>query len=984
MAARGFFIASQASLNKGLNMENLKMADSHTEGPFPFVFVYTGQGAQWAGMGKELLSHSSVFRKTIKYLDLCLRTLSPKDAPAWTLEGILRGDETRDISAAEIAQPLSYAAGAIDDRQAIFAAYFRGAVVAGVSAEGSMVAVGLESEKALAIIKEYGLGESVIAACANSPESTTVSGDAIAVDSLLKVFQKRDIWARKLMTGGKAYHSHHMKAVGPKYEALLERYWDRTDGNVSGQVNGHINGYANGHANGYTNGNVNGHANEDVNDQTDTPTPSVAIISTATGSPISPSQVGTPRYWRTNLESPVQFEAAIKITLEKGSYHLTELGPHSALQLPIKQTASALKQSHYTYDSALIRRQDAWFTILQLIGSLFLQGHDELQYHKMFADTPQPHVLVDLPPYPWEYSLPTLWTEPRASIEFRHRKYPRHELLGSQVSGGNTGGVTWRNVLSLHEADRLTHHCLGAWVMFPAAAYIAMAVEAMCQVAGLQLENSPGVELRDLKFVKALNMDIEKKPSVEIFSEMRPMAISSVTKFRYLGEVQCRVDRWQFSGDLAYDAAVRLADSPRISRNIRLDRSKMQQDAVRVWYDRFLQVGLNWGPRFAVLEEIFRDRARTAPIAASTTRLQQGDKFGQYIAHPISIDAMLQTSFIVTTGGWVNKLRATVPVAMNSVYVAPPSAIDMDTSKPWYVDTRSEAVGFGTHRIDAELFNSSDQVLIRMSQARCIAYQGNRQAETTEQRNPLVRAVWKPDLSALTSSGLNKYLDYYFTRVYGSNKNANDVLCLAGVLDLACHQRCNSNILELGSRTQISDSIGLWTPDLVGRVTSGAIFIMKGDAPSGDVTRTKVIRGSGSFPVTVGTISGLISQGKVVKTATVVVTRDEEIACLDIKLQKILQEYLDHPSVSFACPSMNEHEMTQLKSLIDRVAKIVWLVKGGFIDGENPDFAPVLGLSRALMLEQPSLQFAVLDLDDKSASSIDTLDNIVSVLDTDL
>ncbi|KAL7659048.1 hypothetical protein ACMYSQ_001991 [Aspergillus niger] len=106
MAARGFFIASQASLNKGLNMENLKMADSHTEGPFPFVFVYTGQGAQWAGMGKELLSHSSVFRKTIKYLDFCLRTLSPKDAPAWTLEGILRGDETRDISAAEIAQPL--------------------------------------------------------------------------------------------------------------------------------------------------------------------------------------------------------------------------------------------------------------------------------------------------------------------------------------------------------------------------------------------------------------------------------------------------------------------------------------------------------------------------------------------------------------------------------------------------------------------------------------------------------------------------------------------------------------------------------------------------------------------------------------------------------------------------------------------------------------------------------------------------------------
>lgn len=51
------------------------------------------------------------------------------------------------------------------------------------------------------------------------------------------------------------------------------------------------------------------------------------------------------------------------------------------------------------------------------------------------------------------------------------------------------------------------------------------------------------------------------------------------------------------------------------------------------------------------------------------------------------------------------------------------------------------------------------------------------------------------------------------------------------------------------------------------------------------------------------------------------------------------------------------------------------------MDGENPGFAPVLGLSRALMLEQPSLQFAVLNVDDKSASSTDTPQSTVRVLD---
>ncbi|RAH60136.1 polyketide synthase [Aspergillus piperis CBS 112811] len=911
MGTRGFFIESQASLNKGLDMSNLRLRGLDNEEPFPLGFVYTGQGTQWAGMAKELFSNCSVFESTIKYLDSCLQTLAPKDTPTWTLEGILRGKENHDISAAEISQPLctavqialtnmlkdwgvspetvvghssgeigaAYATGAIDARQAIFAAYFRGAVVSEVSAEGSMVAVGLGKDQAQAIVEECGLTESAIVACANSPESTTVSGDADAIYSLLRVFQKRGIWARKLMTGGTAYHSHHMKAIS---------------GQVNGQVHGHVNGYPNGFSdghinshdneivNGYVNGSVDGHVSEKVNGyangqldgQGDTPTPSVTMISTATGGRISTNQVGTTKYWRSNLESPVQFDAAIKIILEQGSYHLIEIGPHSALQLPIKQTALVMKQSRYAYSSALIRHQDAQLTTLQLVGSLFLHGHDELQYHKMFVDTPQPHVLVDLPPYPWDYSSPTLWTEPRASVEFRHRKYPRHELLGSQVSGGNTAGVTWRNILDLNEADWLTHHCLGAWVLFPAAAYIAMIVEAMCQVAGLQLEDSPGVELRNLNFVKALDMDLKKKPSVEIFSEMRPMAISSVTNSDTW---------WNFSvvsidGDsratLHMNAAVRLADSsPCIDRKIKLDKSMMQKDAARVWYDRFLQVGLNWGPRFAVLEEIFRDRARTAPIAASTTHLQRGDRFSRYIANPISIDAMLQTSFIVTTGGWVSKLRATVPVAMDSVYVAPPSALDMDTNKP-----------------------------------------------------------------------------------------------------------C--------------------------RLAPGATVITIGDVPSDGITWTKTIRGSDSFPVTVGTIKGLVSQRTIIETPTVVVTRDENITPLDIKLQKILQEHLGSPvtivSLSQVSPatvpdrafvistleqqeplliSMNECEMALLKNITDRVAKIVWVVNGGFIDGEKPDFAPVLGLSRALMLEQPSLQFAVLDVDDESASSGETLRNIINVLD---
>ncbi|KAJ5701471.1 Acyl transferase/acyl hydrolase/lysophospholipase [Penicillium malachiteum] len=1059
MATRGFFIESQASLNKGIDVSKLRESDN--EGPFPFVFVYTGQGAQWAGMGKELLAHSEVFKQTIKYLDSCLREIEQDVRPIWTLEALLRGPEDFDISAANISQPVctavqialtdllkdwgalpeivvghssgeigaAYAAGAIDARQAILASYFRGVAVTEDSTGGSMAAVGLGKDLVQAIIDDCALGESVTVACANSPDSTTVSGDTVAVDDLLKTLQEREIWNRKVKTGGKAYHSHHMKIVGSKYEALLECYWNAT--------NGHF----------------------ETSGDADNAASSVEMISTVTGEQINRDQVAVPRYWRTNLESPVRFDEAIQHILLDGSYHLVELGPHSALQLPIKQNASALEGTRYNYTLSLMRHHDAWLTTLQLVGSLFLHRHDELRYSKIVndSDRPQPHVLVDLPPYPWDYSKPLLWSEPRMSIESRHRKYPRHDLLGSQMLGGGTAGMRWRNVLSLHESKLLTDHRLGPSVVFPAAGYISMAVEAMCQVSNLQLEDCPGVELRELNFAKALDMDLDRRPTVEIFSEMSPMRITNL---------KISDNWWRFTvvsvdGDaqatMHMNAAVRLAETPaRITRGIKLERSDMQQDAARVWYERFTQEGLAYGPRFAVMEEIFRDRARAAPIAAATTHLQRGEEFCRYITHPATIDAMLQTALVATASGIVSKMRATVPVAMDSVYIAAPSALDMDTEKPWGIDGDAEKVGFGTFKCNAEIFNSSGQVLVRLSKIRCIAYQGNIPTQRTEQRDPIVRDAWRPDLSALTSPGLESYLSL-FVQSCESETVSEDVLRLAGVLDLACHQRSNINILELGNQTQIAEglretlrvdssfrryntycrgvfangdlvgadvfsgtpdeqipedstgipqerkfdiilvpSIDLWTPALAGRLTPDATVVIMGDAQTEDSTWTKVIKASGSSPITAALIN---SRGDKEK-------RRSTLGNCDLQIQKVLQDHWGSvvgivslsqvslatvPDRSFVVSTLEQQlpllntidyfEMGQTKLITDRAAKIVWLTNGGLMDGGKPDFGPILGLSRSLMLEQPSLQFAFLDVDDNSIFSHDTSQNIVNILE---
>ena len=53
------------------------------------AFVFTGQGAQWVGMGKELMREQPVFAESIRSMDEVLRSL--KHSPQWTLEGEIAG-----------------------------------------------------------------------------------------------------------------------------------------------------------------------------------------------------------------------------------------------------------------------------------------------------------------------------------------------------------------------------------------------------------------------------------------------------------------------------------------------------------------------------------------------------------------------------------------------------------------------------------------------------------------------------------------------------------------------------------------------------------------------------------------------------------------------------------------------------------------------------------------------------------------------------
>lgn len=227
--------------------------------PSMLVFVFSGQGAQWAQMGKELIQNVPAFRDSLEAMDRSLHSFL--DGPTWHLIGksfhpvytesklpeadmpgcldeIMRPHKTSRISQAELSQPCStaiqvalvdllklygvcpdvvvghssgeiaaaYACGSLTAEEAIAVAYYRGKVMLHTTPEktpGMMAAIGLGAYQ----VEPY-LTPGVMVGCENSPESTTITGDKDAVEDAMKRIKDAhpDILVRALLVD-KAYHS---------------------------------------------------------------------------------------------------------------------------------------------------------------------------------------------------------------------------------------------------------------------------------------------------------------------------------------------------------------------------------------------------------------------------------------------------------------------------------------------------------------------------------------------------------------------------------------------------------------------------------------------------------------------------------------------------------------------------------------------------------------------------------------------------------
>ncbi|KAK1962030.1 beta-ketoacyl synthase domain-containing protein [Colletotrichum sublineola] len=778
------------------------------------AFIFTGQGAQWFAMGRELLVFD-VFRGSVVEADRFIATTlgsgfsvleeltrrsaetTKVDQPLYsqTLCTVLQvalvdllaswnlapkrvvGHSSGEIAAA-------YAAGALDHESAWKVAYYRGVVSAkpaidgNLTKRGAMAAVGCTADEVAPLIAQVhenlGADGELVITCYNSPRSLTVSGDESKVDALVEAASGRKLFARKLRVA-KAYHSRHMVPVSDEYRSLM------------------------------------GTLRAGVGRQPPSSSGSgVQVMSSVTGGLISSSDMTNADYWVQNLVSPVRFSQALvalctanvaKKQLKVGGgaelpvSHLVEIGPHGALQAAARDAIlNDPNHKALRYVSVLTRGKHACDTALQAAGALAAAGLP-IDLAKVNNNggggRGNRAMLVDLPPYPFLHTKETYsWLESRTSRAWRFRKHARHDVLGAPVRDWDPDAPRWRNHLRVSEVPWLRDHKVTNTIVVAAVTYLVMAIEAVRQLYCDKGEVPLGFNLRDVIISRALQ--ISEDEHTETMFSMKRVAESrqsdsslwwewKVTSSSAHDDTWLEHSRGHISVETATESSTGVIDGGREERERRRHYGELLSAVTRTCtapqtqllpsrYAELERIGLGFGPLFRNITSMHssfngdgnNNKKTTGQVLAAVhipdiATAMPGHALAASVIHPPVFDSILQ-SFIFALQASAERLtEPMVPVAMRSVWVS----ANIETRPGAELTVHAVAGRVSPKRAEADITAwSTDSgaerpVRVVMRGIEAVSLQDGTTAGKAagSRREICFNLDWKPDLDILEANG---------------------------------------------------------------------------------------------------------------------------------------------------------------------------------------------------------------------------------------
>ncbi|MPZ81287.1 MAG: acyltransferase domain-containing protein [Actinophytocola sp.] len=417
------------------------------EGPGP-VWVFSGHGSQWPGMGRELLKSEPAFAAVIDELTPVFTEeigFSPRQALVdGDFDGVDRiqtmifamqvglaavwrsygGAPSAVIghSVGEIAAAVSCGALSLPDGARLICR--RSLLLRRVAGKGAMAMVGMpfaEVERRLADRAD------IVAAISSSPHSTVVSGDPAAVREVAGEWEGAGLMVRQVASDV-AFHSPQMDQLLTELAAAAA-------------------------------------------DLTPHP-PDVPMYRTAVADPRSARSLdGT--YWAENLRAPVRLTSAVAAAVEDGHRAFLEISPHPVVAHSINECLTDQDEAEVFVGWTLRRDRPEDETLLEAIAAAHCNGL-AVDWSRL-----QPAGdLVALPTRTWEHR--SHWREPESRTPGMARRHDvrSHTLLGSPTAIAGTELRVWHT--SLDDANRPYpgSHALNETEIVPAAVFVATFMDA--------------------------------------------------------------------------------------------------------------------------------------------------------------------------------------------------------------------------------------------------------------------------------------------------------------------------------------------------------------------------------------------------------------------------------------------------------------------------------------------------------------------------